>query len=205
MKLNQLTEENIKTKLDDELFNKEKFVKEFIYEYRKLYMSLKEAIDNIYNSDQNVHNEFKKHKVNINDFSKILLGQIVFLYFLQKKGWLGVPKDKFWGEGDRNFLRSLFNKYSQQNKNFFNDCLEILFYNTLNNPRLDQADTSYSPDFDCRIPFLNGGLFEPINNYDWKHTNILLPNRLFSNKNETNNKDIVDGILDVFDRYNFIV
>jgi len=25
------------------------------------------------------------------------------------------------------------------------------------------------------------------------------------NKNETNNKDIVDGILDVFDRYNFIV
>ncbi|HON98518.1 MAG TPA: hypothetical protein PK222_09745, partial [Bacteroidales bacterium] len=77
MKLNQLTEENIKTKLDDELFNKEKFVKEFIYEYRKLYMSLKEAIDNIYNSDQNVHNEFKKHKVNINDFSKILLGQIV--------------------------------------------------------------------------------------------------------------------------------
>jgi len=187
------------------LVNKEKFVKEFIYEYRKLYISLKEAIDNVYNSDQNVYNEFKKHKVNINDFSKILLGQIVFLYFLQQKGWLGVPQDKFWGEGDRNFLRSLFNKYSWQGKNFFNDCLKILFYNTLNNPRLDQADTSYSSDFDCRIPFLNGGLFEPINNYDWRHTNILLPNRLFSNKNETNNKDIVDGILDVFDRYNFIV
>jgi len=70
---------------------------------------------------------------------------------------------------------------------------------------LDQADTSYSPDFDCRIPFLNGGLFEPINNYDWRQTNLLLPNRLFSNKNETKEKDIGNGILDVFDRYNFTV
>lgn len=189
----------------EKAFSVEKVTKEFLYEYRNLYLDLQDSINNIVSNDQNVYNEFEKHKVNINDFSKILLGQIVFLYFLQKKGWLGVPKDKFWGEGDRNFLRSLFNKYSQQNKNFFNDCLEILFYNTLNNPRLDQADTSYSPDFDCRIPFLNGGLFEPINNYDWKQTNILLPNRLFSNKNETNEKDIGDGILDVFDRYNFTV
>ena len=189
----------------EKAFSVEKVTKEFLYEYRNLYLDLQDSINNIVSNDQNVYNEFEKHKVNINDFSKILLGQIVFLYFLQKKGWLGVPKDKFWGEGDRNFLRSLFNKYSQQNKNFFNDCLEILFYNTLNNPRLDQADTSYSPDFDCRIPFLNGGLFEPINNYDWRQTNLLLPNRLFSNKNETKEKDIGNGILDVFDRYNFTV
>ncbi len=34
---------------------------------------------------------------------------------------------------------------------------------------------------------------------------ILLPNELFSNKNKTKEGDIGDGILDVFDRYNFTV
>jgi hypothetical protein len=39
------------------------------------------------------------------DFAKKLLGQIVFLYFIQKKGWLGVAKGGKWGDGPRNFLR----------------------------------------------------------------------------------------------------
>ena len=33
------------------------------------------------------------------DFVKKMLGRIVFLYFLEKKGWLGVPEDKKWGDG----------------------------------------------------------------------------------------------------------
>jgi predicted RNA methylase len=56
-----------------------------------------------------------------------------------------------------------------------------------------------------KIPFLNGGLFDPINNYDWVHADILLPNTLFSNKEKTIEGDIGTGILDVFDRYNFTV
>ena len=36
--------------------------------------------------------------------------------------------------------------------------------------------------FKCRIPFLNGGLFEPLAGYDWqKNRNLHLPNRLFTN------------------------
>ena len=54
-------------------------------------------------------------------------------------------------------------------------------------------------------PFLNGGLFDPINNYDWKETDILLPNDLFSNDYLTKEKDKGTGILDIFDRYNFTV
>ena len=57
----------------------------------------------------------------------------------------------------------------------------------------------------CKIPFLNGGLFDPIGNYDWVHTDILLPNDLFSNKKQTPQGDIGTGIFDVFDRYNFTV
>ncbi|HDL00718.1 MAG TPA: class I SAM-dependent DNA methyltransferase, partial [candidate division Zixibacteria bacterium] len=54
-------------------------------------------------------------------------------------------------------------------------------------------------------PFLNGGLFDPIGNYDWVHTDILLPNKLFSNNSKTKEGDTGDGILDIFDRYNFTV
>jgi hypothetical protein len=59
--------------------------------------------------------------------------------------------------------------------------------------------------FKCKIPFLNGGLFDPMNNYDWKVTDILLPNELFSNSNKTKEGDIGNGIVDIFDRYNFTV
>ena len=36
---------------------------------------------------------------------KKLLGRIVFLFFLQRKGWLGCPSDRSgWTDGDPNFL-----------------------------------------------------------------------------------------------------
>jgi len=87
--------------------------------------------------------------------------------------------------------------------NFFNDILEPLFYEAL---RIDRsyADDYYSR-FNCKIPFLNGGLFDPIGNYDWVHTDIRLPDVLFSNTVKTKEGDTGDGILDVFDRYNFTV
>ena len=57
----------------------------------------------------------------------------------------------------------------------------------------------------AKFHFLNGGLFDPMNNYDWVKTDILLSNELFSNQNKTKEGDIGDGILDIFDRYNFTV
>jgi len=189
----------------EEAFSVEKVTDEFLDRYRELYLQLKNSIDKIVKKDKNILKEFENKNINTVDFSKKLLGQIVFLYFLQKKGWLGVPKDKNWGEGHRNFLRSLFDKCSEENRNFFNDYLEVLFYDTLNNPRTNQADSTYSEYFDCRIPFLNGGLFEPVNNYDWRKTDIIIPNELFSNNKKTEEGDIGTGILDVFDRYNFTV
>ena len=164
------------------------------------------------------------------NLAKKLLGQIIFLYYLQKKGWFGVPKEKKWGEGSKNFLRELFTKSQDEKKNFFNDILEPLFYEAL---RIDRShDDHYYKLFDCKIPFLNGGLFDPMNNYDWVKTEILLPNELFSNKDSSlrglrrdsveipkqsrGDKGIAsqsalamteegDGILDVFDLYNFTV
>ena len=52
----------------------------------------------------------------IRDYVKKLLGRIVFLHFLQKKGWLGVPADKEWGDGDRDFMLKLFQNANENQK-----------------------------------------------------------------------------------------
>ena len=44
----------------------------------------------------------------IRNFVKRLLGRLVFLYFLQKKHWLGATC-KNYDNGDTNFLYNLFN------------------------------------------------------------------------------------------------
>jgi hypothetical protein len=185
----------------EEAFNIETVTKEFFTKYRDLFIRTKKALDDVVRKDPKVRKEFEDKAINTVDFSKKLLGQITFLYFLQKKGWFGVKRNKEWGSGSKNFLRELFDKKHCSYNNFFNDILEPLFYEALSKKR----DDNYYSRFDCKIPFLNGGLFDPINGYDWVNTEITLKDELFSNQNRTNEGDIGDGIFDVFDRYNFTV
>ncbi len=187
----------------EEAFNIETVTKEFFLKYRELFLRTKEALDKVVKNDPRVNADFEGKDVDTVNFAKKLLGQIVFLYFLQKKGWFGVGRDDDWGTGSKQFLRELFEGRHGSYNNFFNDILEPLFYEAL---RIDRShDDDYYSRFNCKIPFLNGGLFDPIGNYDWVHTDINLPDDLFSNMRETKEGDIGDGILDVFDRYNFTV
>ena len=184
----------------EEAFNIETVTNEFFEKYKSLVFNLVEAIEKIIARDVVVKKEFESKNIPVIDFAKKLMGQIVFLYFLQRKGWLGLQNGQKYGEGDRNFLRSLYNM-KKTNKNFFNDYLEYLFYDALSQKRV----TDFYPRFNCRIPFLNGGLFDPIQFYDWKKTDIVISDELFTNTHKTKEGDIGDGILDVFDRYNFTV
>jgi hypothetical protein len=187
----------------EEAFNIEKVTKEFFEKYRDLFLWTKEELDKIVAKDDKIKMDFTAKSVNTIDFAKKLLGQIVFLYFLQKKGWFGVNRDEAWGTGSKHFLRELFDKKHGDYKNFFNDILEPLFYEAL---RIDRShEDHYYSQFNCKIPFLNGGLFDPMNNYDWARTDILIDNGLFSNQHKTKEGDTGNGILDVFDRYNFTV
>ena len=174
------------------IFSVEKVTKEFFEEYKRLFLNLADEFTK--------NKEFKSqvveaNKVQVADFVKKLMGQIVFLYFLQKKGWLGVKPGEKWGAGDKRFMHNLFDKQYCDYQNFYNDVLEPLFYDTLN--RRDRGnnevinDQSSSPYFKCRIPYLNGGLFTPV--YDWSRTKIFIENKYF--------KDIFD----VFDTFNFTV
>lgn len=178
-------------------FSIEVVTDEFFEQYKDLFIRLSEALE------ENTHlvRILTSSEVDIPRFTKKLLGQIVFLYFLQKKGWLGVPKNGNWGDGQKNFLQGLYKKAESEEKNFFRDYLQYLFYEAL---ARQHGKDNYYARFDCRIPFLNGGLFEA--DYDWKDANVRLPNELFRNQDKVKKTgDIGTGVLDVFDRYNFTI
>ncbi len=186
----------------EEAFSVEAVTKEFFEEYVRLFTSLEAEFGNLVANDAALKSEFTNKRISTVDFAKKLLGQIVFLYFLQKKGWLGVPGGEKWGTGPHDFMRRLANRVLEQDGNLFDDALEPLFYDTL---ATDRGHEAWCGRFESRIPFLNGGLFEPLSGYDWRSTSIPLPNSLFTNSEIGRCGDIGTGILDVFDRYNFTV
>tara|TARA_Y100001980_G_C14554932_1_gene342424 strand:- start:49 stop:3399 length:3351 start_codon:yes stop_codon:yes gene_type:complete len=175
-------------------FSTERVTNEFYQAYRALFEDLTLSLVQIKENDPKIKENFEKEFIKEDDFAKKLLGQIVFIYFIQRKGWLGIKKDNNgnfgkWGSGDKKFIRNLFNKKYCQYNNFFNDVLEHLFYNGLGTENSD----NYFSLLDCKIPFLNGGIFEPLNNYNWQETDIVIED------------EVVEEILDVFDRFNFTV
>ncbi len=125
-------------------FSVERLNKEFFAGYKVQYAKfLKQLTDT------------KQHR----DYVKKLLGRLVFLQFLQKKGWMGVPaSNNKWDGGDKNYLSNLVNKYPD-NDRLLSDVLELLFFNTLNEQRNgDIADSKLGKEI--KIPYLNGGLFD---------------------------------------------
>src|SRR5437867_3492688 len=186
----------------EEAFSVEAVTKEFFKKYADLFSEIQKALDKLARKDPAIAKEFDKKNVRTADFAKKLMGQIVFLYFIQKKGWLGVEKGKDWGTGPHDFLPRLARGEYGKFENFFNDILEPLFYDTL---ATDRGHDAWCKTLNSRIPFLNGGLFEPLGGYNWQKLDILIPNALFSNTKTTKAGDTGTGILDVFDRYNFTV
>ena len=239
----------------EEAFSVESVTKEFFELYKEKFLQLRDYLE----KNEQFIGEAKLRNYTSAQFAKKLMGQIVFLYFLQKKGWLGVKawpttmteteyrnaffargarsreliplvyqkvdegvyrvnataldrlsdeeetflstcvKGEPWGTGPYNFMRRLFEASEKKNANFFDEYLEPLFYNALN---VNRGEQGYDPALHCRIPFLSGGLFEPLDGYEWEHNNFAIPNELFSNKTKNNDR-LADGILDIFDRYNF--
>ena len=152
--------------LDDvqDAFSVDKLNKEFFNAYKEHYARF---TDYLINSDYR-HSVFgvgdiKDSKARaaaekpIRDFAKRLLGRVVFLYFIQKKGWLGCPTDRNdWVDGNPQFLKDLF-EAADDPEHFHSKCLLPLFHGALNTP--DRPDDIFEVT-QTRIPYLNGGLFE---------------------------------------------
>jgi len=176
-----------KATLDDvkEAFSVEKLSKAFFDEYKKHYDIFCDFMVSKPNIRQTIFNGDEK---GIRDFNKKLLGRIVFLYFIQKKGWLGVPAKSDWGKGDFDFLTNLF-KNTKNPDLFYSELLSKLFFDTLNTKRKDDLIELVKGE-PCRIPYLNGGLFEED---DKKHRNLIFPTNLFK------------SLFDFFNQYNFTI
>lgn len=178
--------------LDDlvERFNVEVVRKEFFKLYINLFLELYSTIK----SNPTFQVLIDHKKIEPVSFAKNLMGKMIFLYFIQKKWWLGIDDaNQAFGTGDRDFFKNNFDKLAhdadlfQKHTNFYNNFLEPLFYSGLNKKNTnDWHDT-----LQMKVPYLNGGLFEE--EYDRKHTIINLDNEVFKN------------IINSFNTYNFTI
>ena len=182
---------------------------DFFNEYRKHYADLVEYIsgkrfikkggkfveEKTKKAASEFANSFNGDDKAVRDFVKKMLGRLVFLQFLQKKGWLGVPKNAKWGTGDKNFIYNLFKNADDFVKNdFLEQALEPLFFKSLN---CDRGEEAIAPKAVCniyrseiRIPYLNGGLFEE-DELDKKRVKF--------------KKEHFESIFEFFNQYNFTI
>ncbi|MDY0779964.1 Eco57I restriction-modification methylase domain-containing protein [Tenacibaculum sp. IB213877] len=168
--------EQSRFRLEDffEAFNVEPVSNNFFKEYKNFYLDF---VSHLSSNDQcrevfEAENTEDVEK-DIRNFVKRLLGRIVFLYFLQKKHWLGAS-DTSYTDGDTNFLFNLFEADKEQ---FYTNWLSKLFFKALNTPdrkndgfdlpeqyfinrSLKESDYLKPNNNQLAIPFLNGGLFE---------------------------------------------
>lgn len=112
-------------------------------------------------SNEAMYNAFGRDDKRVRDYVKKLLGRIVFLHFLQKKGWLGADAD--WRNGDPEFMLHLYQRSNDiQKGNYLDAVLEPLFANALDTDRRaadDLYDTGVVGVGRVKVPYLNGGLF----------------------------------------------
>lgn len=182
---------------------------DFFNEYRKHYADLVEYIsgkrfikkggkfveEKTKKAASEFANAFNGDGKTVRDFVKKMMGRLVFLQFLQKKGWLGVPKNAKWGTGDKNFIYNLFKNADVSVQNdFLEQALEPLFFKSLN---CDRGKEAIAPKAVCniygseiRIPYLNGGLFEE-DELDKKRVKF--------------KKEHFESIFEFFNQYNFTI
>ena len=134
-------EESISLEQLEGLFALEKVTNEFFKEYKNKYLDIKETLI----KDENFVSEALKHDTEnpesfIEGFSKKLMGQIAFIYFLQKKGWLGieiVPESLTFEEYNRIYERALDSEKEILNKVYFRKGKNLY---TLNKEELKKLD-----------------------------------------------------------------
>ena len=139
--------------------------------------------------DAQFFTSFGEDEKKVRDYIKKMMGRIVFLYFLQSKGWLG---------GNLHYMHDLFYGADDAVKeNFLDKVLEPMFFGLLNTkpedrstaPLVNGVGVKYIPYAEA-IPYLNGGLFqqEQIDEVDSR-----FPAEMFK------------SLFDFFDSYNFTI
>lgn len=190
-------------KLEDffEAFNVEPISTGFFKEYKRFYVDFVRSIsgEEIAKKEWRQVEEpspfytevFGSDSKEVRNFVKRLLGRLVFLYFLQKKRWLGAASQNY-DDGDTNFLQNLFNAEQTNKESFYADWLTKLFFDTLNNPERKEESFELPSGATACVPFLNGGLFEEQQEQK-NHRTLTFPTYLF------------EELFAFFNSYNFTI
>jgi type II restriction-modification enzyme len=249
-KLAKKADEGAAITVDDMLdaFSVEALSKEFFAEYKVFYEDFvqyitgkryikakgKAGYENRVVAGAKVHTEIFAHfqrisngdeqkaEKKVRDYIKKMMGRLVFIQFLQKKGWLGCSDDN-WNDGDRDYLQHLFeHSTAEQQNNFLATVLDPLFFGMLNTNPEDRAHHFKQKNWDTmlldrfgKVPYLNGGLFEEEPEDD---VPVVFPAALFGNPSQKETERIFRssqnddypynascGLLDFFARYNFTI
>ncbi|PYQ34810.1 MAG: hypothetical protein DMF57_05175 [Acidobacteria bacterium] len=111
----------------------------------------------------------------------LILSRLLFLYFIQQKGWLN---------RERRFLVDRLEAAVRQRREFFSTVLLPLFFGCLNTPVRERDSAARRLG---NLPYLNGGLFEP-SAFEKRHDDIRIPNELMQHT-----------IDEVFERFAFSI
>ena len=164
--------------LVEEAFDVEAVGKTFFAEYQAQYRAFKSRILSDNPELSWVYDEGK-----LSRYVQLLLGRIMFLHFVEKKGWL---------DNNPDFIRTLFAPFGRKDKSGFHRlALSPLFFEALNR----SGDRKHIDGIEYAIRFLNGGLFEarPEFNEDDPASGPKVADELFS------------GLFKMLGRYNFTV
>ncbi len=162
----------------EEAFNVEEVTKRFFEEYKALFKVLQIDLKN-----QTSASDF----VWAHDYALQFLNRCMFLYFIQRKGWLG---------GDREFLHTFWESYQTTNHEqdtFFESWLQVLFFEAFNN-RFHGGHTYFPQSIQnilANAPYLNGGLFAR-NTLDSQQTFVISDERFAQ-------------VFAFFEKYNFTI
>ncbi|WP_111709122.1 Eco57I restriction-modification methylase domain-containing protein [Lutibacter citreus] len=166
------------------------FFKKYTEQFKKFwtYIAAKKEYAQLFD-----HSDKDKKELKIRDFTKKLLGRIVFLHFLQKKGWMGCnPSLKDWQDGDKQFMQHFFED-AENKETFHSHYLYQLFFKALNKKRgndIFTVDGIFKQLNNTKIPYLNGGLFDTDANISKK---IDFPETYFTD------------LFEFFGQYNFTI
>lgn len=174
-------------KSQDDAFNVNRVTNKFYREYRDYFHRVQEVVIAWNKGIAEFQNSDQRDKLHA--FVQRLMGRLMFLYFLQRKGWLGGRSD-FLTWQYRQMVNRHAGELSDKSSYYYREVLEPLFFDTLNKKRPDNWT-----QWGVEIPYLNGGLFDKSRDPDGM---IILPDALFDPNSNT-------GLLAFFNRYNFTI
>lgn len=162
---------DVTQRINDSL-NKDKVTKKFYEEFKKNKDNFSKFIEGM------------KETVDKEWYSSLMLNRLMFIYFIQKKGFLN---------NDLNYMRNKLNEIQEKrgdNKfySFYREFLLVLFHEGFAR-ELDKR-SSQTMQIIGKIPYLNGGLFN-VHELERKYPEITIPDSAF------------EKIFDFFDKYDW--